>query len=651
MHQHADCNSHDHHDHDEDAGLLRRYSDLILPLVSGAALLLGWILELTGTAPRALVLSLYAITYLAGGFELLVGSVRGITRLKFDIEFLMLVAGVGAAVLGKFAEGGLLFFLFSLGHALEHYAMGRARRAIRSLGRIAPETALRLGSEGERSVPVAALELGDRIRVRPGSRVAADGVLLEGRSTIDQSAITGESTPVERGPGERILAGSLNGDQALVLSVDRLAEDSTMSRVIRLVEEARRNQGASQRFTERFTQVFVPLVLVGTVLLLVVPPLVGWLTWAESFTRSLTVLVASSPCALAISTPSAVLAGIAQAARNGVLIKGGRYLEELGTIRAIGLDKTGTLTVGRPELESIELVEAGDEREVLEVAGALERQSTHPIARAISRVVAARGLACPGAGGIRDEAGFGVSAVIEDREVRAGGRRLLDAPGLRVDDALRERIAAIEARGLTVMLVTQDRGVLGVLGLSDRPRREAGWVVGRLHQLGVRLVVMLTGDNDTVAQRVGEAVGVDTIRSNLLPEDKIEVIRTLRRRKDKVAMVGDGVNDAPALAAATVGIAMGAGGTDVALETADVALMADDLKQLPFAIGLSRQVRRTIIQNFVVSLGVIATLVPVAALGIAPIWIAVIFHEGSTLVVVANALRLLNYRDRVPDGF
>ncbi|MED6306663.1 MAG: heavy metal translocating P-type ATPase, partial [Planctomycetota bacterium] len=515
----------------------------------------------------ALVLSLYAITYLAGGFELLVGSVRGITRLKFDIEFLMLVAGVGAAVLGKFAEGGLLFFLFSLGHALEHYAMGRARRAIRSLGRIAPETALRIEPGGERSVPVAALELGDRIRIRPGSRVAADGVILEGHSPIDQSAITGESTPVERGPGQRILAGSLNGDQALVLSVDRLAEDSTMSRMIRLVEEARRNQGASQRFTERFTQVFVPLVLVGTVLLLVVPPLVGWLTWAEAFTRSLTVLVASSPCALAISTPSAVLAGIAQAARNGVLIKGGRYLEELGTIRAIGLDKTGTLTVGRPELESIELVEAADEREVLEVAGALEQQSTHPIARAISRVVAARGLACPKAGGIRDEAGFGVAAIIDGREVRVGGRRLLEAPGLRDDDALRERVAAIEARGLTVMLVTRDQAVLGVLGLSDRPRREAGWVVGRLHQLGVRLVVMLTGDNDTVAQRVGEAVGVDTIRSNLLPEDKIEVIRTLRRRKDKVAMVGDGVNDAPALAAATVGIAMGAGGTDVALET------------------------------------------------------------------------------------
>ena len=608
----------------------------------------GWIIEVTGAGPRELVLSLYAITYLAGGFELLVGSVKGISRLKFDIEFLMLVAGVGAAVLGKFAEGGLLFFLFSLGHALEHYAMGRARKAIRSLGQIAPETALRLDGGTETSVPVVGLALGDRIRVRPGSRIAADGMIEEGSSRIDQSAITGESVPVERGPGQRVFSGSLNGDQALVLKVDRLAEDSTMARMIRLVEEARGNQGASQRFTERFTQVFVPAVLIGTVLLLVVPPLLDWLSWSEAFKRSLTVLVASSPCALAISTPSAVLAGIAQAARNGVLIKGGRYLEELGTIRAIGMDKTGTLTVGRPEIESIEAIHAEDEREILRLAGALEHQSTHPIARAVSRVVKARGIECPVAEGLRDEAGFGVAASIDGHRVRVGGTRLLDAPDLEMDDRLRERIEAIQAGGLTVMLVTRDERVMGVIGLSDRPRKEARWVVGRMHQLGVRMVVMLTGDNDTVAQRVGEQTGVDTIRSNLLPEDKIEIIRTIRRRKKKVAMVGDGVNDAPAMAAATVGIAMGAGGTDVALETADVALMADDLNKLPFAIGLSRRVRRTILQNFVVSLGVIASLVPIAALGIAPIWIAVVFHEGSTLVVVANALRLLAYEDRRP---
>ena len=646
MHFHADSCTDCGHTLPEDAGFLRRYSDLILPVIAGLALLAGWIVETSGAAGTPVVLGLYGITYLAGGFGLLWSSVKGLLQLRFDIHFLMLVAGIGAAALGKFFEGGLLFFLFSLGHSLEHYAMGRARNAIRTLGSITPRTALRIEEDRERVVPILSLAIGDRIRIRPNTRIASDGVIEEGQSAIDQSTITGESTPVERGPGQRIFAGSLNGSNALVLQVDRLAEDSTMARMISLVEEARKHQGASQRFTERFTRIFVPVILIGTLALLLLPPLLGVLSWSDAVIRSLTVLVAASPCALAISTPSAVLAGIAQAARNGVLVKGGRYLEELGLVRSMGMDKTGTITRGRPEIESILVHAARDEEEVLQIAGALEHQSTHPIAKAISRTVKARSLTAPVARDLTDEAGFGVSALIDDQRVRVGGLRLLEDERLEVDEALTRRIEEVQAQGLTVMLVTRDHEVLGVIGLFDRARPEAEKVIGRLHALGVKLVVMLTGDNESVAQRVGKETGVDAIRSNLLPEEKIEVIRSLSRRKRPVAMVGDGVNDAPALAAASVGIAMGAGGTDVALETADVALMADDLSKLPFAIGLSRRVRRTILQNFIISMGVICALVPVAALGLTPMWIAVVFHEGSTVVVVANALRLLAYRDQ-----
>ena len=646
MHFHADSCTDCGHTLPEDAGFLRRYSDLILPVIAGLALLAGWIVEATGAAGTPVVLGLYGITYLAGGFGLLWSSVKSLLQLRFDIHFLMLVAGIGAAALGKYFEGGLLFFLFSLGHSLEHYAMGRARNAIRTLGSITPRTALRIEEDGERVVPILSLAIGDRIRIRPNTRIASDGVIEEGRSAIDQSTITGESTPVERGPGQRIFAGSLNGSNALVLQVDRLAEDSTMARMISLVEEARKHQGASQRFTQRFTRIFVPVILIGTLALLLVPPLLGVLSWSDAVIRSLTVLVAASPCALAISTPSAVLAGIAQAARNGVLVKGGRYLEELGLVRSMGMDKTGTITRGRPDIESILVHAARDEEEVLQIAGALEHQSTHPIAKAISRTVQARSLTCPVARDLTDEAGFGVSALIDDQRVRVGGLRLLEDERMEVDETLNRRIEDIQGQGLTVMLVTRDHEVLGVIGLFDRARPEAEKVIDRLHSLGVKLVVMLTGDNDSVAQRVAKETGVDAVRSNLLPEEKIEVIRSLSRRKRPVAMVGDGVNDAPALAAASVGIAMGAGGTDVALETADVALMADDLSKLPFAIGLSRRVRRTILQNFVISMGVICALVPVAALGLTPMWIAVVFHEGSTLVVVANALRLLAYRDQ-----
>ncbi|HAW94810.1 MAG TPA: hypothetical protein DCX60_00920, partial [Phycisphaerales bacterium] len=568
----------------------------------------------------------------------------GLARGRFDIHFLMLVAGIGAAILGRFFEGGLLFFLFSLGHALEHYAMGRARNAIRALGSLTPKTALRIDQNAEHLVPVESLEIGDRIRIRSNARISADGTIVEGSSTIDQSSVTGESIPVERGAGDKVFAGSLNGDQVLVVRVDKLAGDTTMARMITLVEEARANKGTSQRFTERFTRIYVPIILVGTILLILLPPLLDALTWSESFIRAMTVLVGASPCALAISTPSAVLSGIAQAARNGVLIKGGRQLEALGRVQAIGMDKTGTLTLGRPELEEMALVSASSEEEALKLAGALEFQSTHPLAKAITRTLQARNITAPAAEEVTSEAGIGVVGMIDGRQYRIGSEKILAEAGLPEGETTRRIVERFQSEGRTTMILASDDSVLAVFGLADQPRTNAAETIGRLKRIGLRKIVMLTGDNRRVGEIVGTRLGVDAIHAELMPEEKIEVIKGLARGNKSVAMIGDGVNDAPALAAASVSIAMGAGGTDVALETADIALMADDLSKIPFTIGLSRKVKSIIEQNFLISMGVIAALVPFAALGVTPMWVAVIFHEGSTLVVVCNALRLLAYK-------
>lgn len=649
MHQHAD---HDHGEcggHGADATFFARHHHLLLPAFSGAFLLAGWLIELSQGSGGTLSWILYAGAYLTGGWEVMDSSLKGLLKFRFDIDLLMLIAGIGAALIGLYAEGALLFFLFSLGHGLEHHAMGQARKAIRSLGEMTPRTALLIDGTEERIVDIETLAIGDLVRVRPGSKVPVDGRILEGRSTIDQSAITGESVPVERGPDQGVYAGSLNGNAALAVRVERLADDSTMARMVKLVEEGRRQRGRSQRLTETFTLIYVPVILIGVILLILLPPAFGLLTFKDSFLRGMTVLVAASPCALAISTPSAILAGIAQAARNGVLVKGGAHLENLGTIKVLAMDKTGTITTGRPELTDVLPVGDIEESELLRLVGAVESQSTHPLARSISRACRARQLEVPVASDVRNLPGIGLEARVDEHRILVGGERLLDESAS--EDATgcetaRRLLGELRASARTTMVAIRDGAVLGVIGLQDRPRANAASMIERLHRLGIRAVVMLTGDNEPVARRVAEEVGIDSFESDLMPEDKIRLVRELGRTHRSVGMVGDGVNDAPALAAANVGIAMGGGGTDVALETADVALMADDLCRLPFAIGLSRRVRRTILQNLLISMGVIGALVPVAALGLAPIWLAVVFHEGSTLVVVLNALRLLVYRDR-----
>ena len=633
----------------DDANWLRRHRELIEPAVAAVALLAAWMLERSGAHP-GLWGALYLVSFAVAGYSALIEGARAAFRLRLDVDFLMAVAAIGAAAIGEYAEGAMLLVLFSLGHGLEHYAMGQARKAIRALGRLTPTVAWVRRGDAFVEVPVASVTVGDVVRVRPSERVPMDGTVDAGASSVDQSPITGESVPVEKGAGDDVFAGTLNGDGLLEVRVTRVAADSTVARMIRLVEEAQGQKSATQRYAERFTRVYVPCVVAATVVMWTLPPVAGWLTWAEAFLRAMTLLVGASPCALAISTPAAVLAGVARAARAGVLIKGGAHLESLGAIRAFAMDKTGTLTLGRPALRRVVALDGTPEDRVLAVAASLEEHSTHPLAHAVLAAARARGVMFAPAGDVQAIRGKGMSGTVEGRPAHLGALRLFDgadsAPT--ANDEAREAVASLEGEACTAMLVAHDGRFIGAIGLIDGPRPEAARAVAALHALDVRPVVMLTGDNERVARAVGSLVGIDEVRASLMPERKIDAVRELLAAHGSVAMVGDGVNDAPALAAATVGIAMGKSGTDVALEAADVALMSDDLMRLPLAVGISRAARAIVRQNVAISMGMVFLLIPLAVAGAVPVWIAVIMHEGSTVAVVLNSLRLLGYRAPAP---
>lgn len=593
--------------------------------------------------PSGIAIAIYVLAYISGGYDLARHTVPTILRGKFDVEFLMLVAAAGAAALGDWAEGTLLLFLFSFGHALEHFAMDRARNAIEALGSITPKVA-RVRRDGKESeIAVEELRVGDVAIVRPGDRIAVDGKIAQGRSSVDQSPITGESVPVEKVIGENVFAGSINGDGSLEVEVTKLAKDTTMSRVIKMVEEAQSQKSPTQTFTDKFEKILVPTVLVIVVLAGVLPPLFGWLTWKAAILRALSTLVGASPCALALATPAAVLAGIGQAARNGVLIKGGIHLENLGMLSAIALDKTGTITRGKPEVADIVPVGGTDATELLRLAAAVEVRSNHPLAQAVVRRAQADKLELPAAGDLENLQGRGVQSLVKGELIRIGNLKMFEEAGIAVPPEVSAKVHELSDAGKPIMVIGEGPRIIGVLSLADQIRAETPEALRQLREAGIKSLIMLTGDNERVAQNIAKAAGVTEVRADLLPENKVTAIQELLKSHGMVAMVGDGVNDAPALANATVGIAMGAGGTDVALETADVALMADDMTKLPFAVALSRQSRAIIRQNLFISLGVIVLLVPATLLGFAGIGIAVLFHEGSTLIVVFNALRLLGF--------
>lgn len=638
---------------DQPRGLAARIvenKELVLSL--GAGLLLGaaWTGQRWLALPDVAALPLYLAAYALGAWDLVGHWVRAVRKgnLTFDIDLLMLVAALGAAALGEWAEGAFLLFLFSFAHALEHLALDRARGAIRALADLAPATARVLRDDAVVDLPVEEVQAGEWVIVRPGERIPVDGEVRKGSSVVNQAPITGESVPVEKRDGDEVFAGTVNGEGALHVETTRAQGDRTLDRVIQLVEEAQTRKAPTERLTDRFERIFVPLVLLSAFALATLPAVMGWWPWSTSFYRSMALLVAASPCALAIGTPSAVLAGIAQAARNGVLIKGGVHLEKLGAVAALAMDKTGTLTVGRPEVMDVVPFDGVASDELLSVAAAVERNSQHPLAEAVVRRAEEDGIELPEAGDLESVTGRGVRSTLDGETVEIGNLRLWDEKGVQVPQGIRTEVARLADSGRSVMAVRLGDRWLGTIGMADRPRAGVAQVLQAIRAQGIGTLVMMTGDNRGVADVVAREVGIDEVMADLLPEDKVEGVKELLARHDGVAMVGDGVNDAPALAAADVGIAMGGAGTAAALETADVALMGDDLAGIPFAVGLSRRTRRVIRQNLGISLAVIAVLIVATTTGTFGIGPAVLVHEGSTLLVVGNALRLLRYRPGRP---
>lgn len=653
-----------HDDHElSSLHILGENTELYFAIISGVCWISGLVLSFISAAPEYIATLFFIIAALFGGVFTFITAGKDLLKGKFEIDFLMLFAAIGASALGKWAESALLLFLFSMGHALEHYAMKRARKSIAALSDLAPPMAFLKRNNELIEVHIEELKIGDIIVVKPNSKIAADGVVIKGTSPVNQSSITGESIPVDKRPSSnwqneqnitklqaehRVFAGTINGNGALEIKVLKQAKDSTLSRLITLVREAENQKSPTQHLTDKFEKYYVP-----SVLLLVIALLFAFLvveeTFQQSFYRAMSVLIAASPCALAISTPSAVLAGIARAARHGVLIKGGRPLEALGGIKAIAFDKTGTLTEGRPTLTNAIPFESTTKTELLKIAVAVEALSDHPLAAAIvaggKKELSELGeLAIPVAENIKSLIARGIEANCNGSLVHIGNRRLFEElTGKSVPEEINQKMSELESGGHTSMIVHQDERYLGIISVMDVARPEAIATLSELKKMGVKRMIMLTGDNQKVANAIALNLGITDPMGSLLPEDKVKAIERLKQEEGSVAMVGDGVNDAPAMAKSTVGIAMGAAGSDVALETADIALMADKLDNLPFAIGLSRKAKLIIKQNLIISLSMVALLVPLTILGTIAIGPAVIGHEGSTVVVVLNALRLLKY--------
>ena len=615
---------------------------LIFSLSAGLALLIGWSGEQFFSFPSELSLVLYLAAYLLAGWDTAIHAWHSLRTRTFDTDLLMIAAALGAAFLGEYAEGALLLFLFSLSHTLEDRILDRARGAISALADLTPKTALIQRSGNLIEIPVEQLVLGDQVVVRPGTRIPVDGHITSGSSSVNQAPVTGESLPVDKTITDMVFAGSLNGEGALEVQVTRLAKDSTLARVSQMVEQAQAGKSPTQLLTDRFMRWFVPVVLIGDLLLILIPPLFG-VPFNESFARAMVLLVAASPCALALGTPAAIMAGVAQAARNGVLVKGGIYLENLGRLKAIAFDKTGTITKGELQLTDVLSTDSVNETELLALAAAIEKRSAHPIAKAIVQGAENQQVALPEVSKVEALTGSGMRAEYQAQQVWIGSTRSLNQTTTKIDPDFLMHAESLAGQGKTTMAISLGDQLLGLLAVSDTIRPNIDTTIGKLSDLGIAHTVMLTGDNQQAAQHIANQVGVDEVRAELMPGDKVAAVKDLVDIYQETGMVGDGVNDAPALAQATVGIALGGASTDVALETADVVLMADDLSKLPFSIGLGRATRSLILQNLVIALGVTAFLMVAALSGLAGLGVAVIIHEGSTLLVALNALRLLKY--------
>lgn len=608
--------------------------ELTLSLTAGFFLMCGW---LANSFIPMLSFPAYLISIGFSGLMTFRHSLQTLMQKRFDIDVLMVFAAIGAMALGEFFDAALLLFLFSFGHSLEHRAMHHAQDAVNSLAKLAPKNALIIRDGQELNINVEDLNLNDEVIVKPGERIPADGLVIDGVSSVDQSPITGESMPIDKKQHDKVFAGSINGEGLLRLCVTKTSQNSTINRMVRMVLEADTQKSPTQRFTDKFVKIFVPVVLLGVIALIFIPPIFG-VNWSTAFYRAMAVLVAASPCALAISTPAAVLSGVARAAQRGVLIKGGAHLENLGSVNVIAFDKTGTLTLGKPKVESIIAMDS-DENTLLSIAASLEKYSSHPLAKAVVAAAEQRNLPLIAVENVQQITGKGIVGQLNGKIIEVGAFKLFDS----VPDNISKEAEALFANGQTIMLVKQDNQWLGIIGLADSVRPEVNSAIEKLHAQGIKNTVMLTGDNQRAANTIAKLTGIDTVHADLMPEDKLRLVSELESKYRPIAMVGDGINDAPALARASVGIAMGGAGTDAALEASDVSLMADDLSQLAFAVRLSRRAQLTIRQNLWISLGMVAVLLTLTATGLAGIGPAIIAHEGSTLFVVMNALRLLRF--------
>jgi Zn2+/Cd2+-exporting ATPase len=597
------------------------------------------------------VLAIGAIV--AGGRYIVPRGIRAAMNRALDMNFLMSVAAFGALIIGEYGEAASAMFLFAVAQLLESYSMDRARNAIRSLMDLSPATASVLRRGREERVPVDRVEVGDTVVVRPGEKIPVDGEILTGRSAVNQAPITGESVPVDKEPGGEVFAGTLNGEGVLEVTSMKAASDTTLARILHSVEEAQASRAPSQTFVDRFARVYTPAVVVTAVAMTLLPPLLGFGGWSEWFYRALVLLVVACPCALVISTPVTIVSALAGAARRGILIKGGLHLENAGRVRVIAMDKTGTLTEGQPEVVDVLALDGADPDEVLRLAAAAEARSEHPLARAILRHAEGRVTVAPAAD-TTAITGKGLRARVDGRMVYVGSERLFAEMGVSAP-RVRQTLDRHEHQGRTAILVgATPRNapadarpeLLGIVAIADRVRPQAAESLKALHAAGIRRVVMLTGDNRGTAEAVaaalgGPGAGVDEYHAGLLPDDKVAAVRRLKEAHGSVLFVGDGVNDAPALATADVGVAMGSAGTDVALETADIALMADDLSRLSTTIRLARKAEGIIRANIAFALLTKAAFVVLAVLGMATLWMAVFADMGASLIVVLNGLRAM----------
>ena len=601
---------------------------------SALLFVLGLALGLAG-APEVASVAAYLTAIAVGGVPIFRAAIAGLRARHMDMNVLMSAATIGAVGIGEWAEAASVVVLFAAGNALQVYAIDRTRGAVRALARLAPDEVLVRRDGSERLVGAGEVAVGETVVVRPGERLALDGEVVEGRTTVDESPVTGESTPVEKGPGDAVYSGSLNGGGGVLVRVLREASDSTLQRIARLVEEAQATKAPAEQFVDRFSRLYTPIVVAAAVVLAVVPPLLGgeFGTW---FYRALALLIIACPCALVISTPVTVVSGIGAASRRGILVKGGAALEAAGRLKALAFDKTGTLTEGRPVVSRVVPLDGRGEAEALLLAAALERRSEHPLAHAI--LSAANGRELPEIENFRAVAGRGAEGVVAGQRYLVGSPRLFDERGIALSPA-REALAEVEASGETPVVLGGEDGPLAVFGLADSPRPDARATLESLRGAGVGELVMLTGDAEAPARRIAEELGIG-YRAGLLPEQKVEAVRELVSKHGDVGMVGDGVNDAPALAASSVGFAMGAAGTDVALETADVALMQDDLPKLAEAVWLSRSAEAIIKQNVYVSILIKGLFVLLAPFGLVALWLAVLADMGTSIAVTLNGLRL-----------